>query len=512
MGKNAKIIIFSLIALAVLGGVAALLILTAPVKEEKTDDSEFKEPVTASDSADLTLCNRQKDEVSRIDVTNENGGFTIVPSGNTDGNGDIIWSVEGVGDAPLDSAAVTKIVGFASSVDARDLAEKITDKASLEKYGLDKPRAVVKTTFTDGTSFEFRIGKDVPSISTAAYMTADDETIYTAYKSRSDALLESRYVLVSTAVTPEYDQSGSEDIEKLTVERPDLDQPIVIEKLPSKGEEAVYNLFSHKMISPYNAYIDLTDGTKFLYSIFGVSATSVANVGASEEELSEAGMDEPSCKITAVTNVKTYTLTLGKGVYEDVTGDDGNVRSILQGYYGVSSEHPGILYFFAAGTIEAATVEPSKVLSKMFVMPYILSLESFTYTDSTHSPVEVKIEQIPAASEDEEAVENYYVNGEKWDTKQVKSLYQYLISAAGEEVYLDDAKGDLIAEVTYNYIDKSDGVDGKEVVRFYTSGTDRKVIINVNGTNLFKTRQLYVTQLEDNITAFLEGGEIISTY
>ena len=33
MGKNAKIIIFSLIGLAVLGGVAALLIFTAPQKE-----------------------------------------------------------------------------------------------------------------------------------------------------------------------------------------------------------------------------------------------------------------------------------------------------------------------------------------------------------------------------------------------------------------------------------------------------------------------------------------------
>ena len=34
MGKNAKIIIFSLVGLGVLGGVAALLMLTAPQPEE----------------------------------------------------------------------------------------------------------------------------------------------------------------------------------------------------------------------------------------------------------------------------------------------------------------------------------------------------------------------------------------------------------------------------------------------------------------------------------------------
>ena len=147
-------------------------------------------------------------------------------------------------------------------------------------------------------------------------------------------------------------------------------------------------------------------------------------------------------------------------------------------------------------------------------MPYIFDLESVDYSDSEGHKLDLGIRLIQKAIPEESKAEisEFTVNGEKWDESRFKNLYQYLISAAGEELYLDTDKGELIAEVVYNYIDKAKGFGGKDTVRFYTSNTDRKVIIELNGENVFKTRQLYATQLLSNIESFLNGGEIILTY
>ncbi len=94
----------------------------------------------------------------------------------------------------------------------------------------------------------------------------------------------------------------------------------------------------------------------------------------------------------------------------------------------------------------------------------------------------------------------------------LKNLYQFMISAAGEELYFDEDRGEQLAEIVYTYNDPTAGMNGRDIVTFYASNTDRKVIIALNGSNLFKTRQMYVTQLISNVDNFLNGREIIETY
>ena len=511
MGKNAKIIIFSLIAIAVLGGVAAVLMLTAPEKTEQPENNEFAQPSSSSDGVQLKLCSREEADVSMIEVTNDSGSYTIKPSGSTDADGGIIWTVDGLEEAPLDNSVISTAVGYACTVDAKEFAETLSDPSDLAKYGLDEPAATVKTIFSDGSDFTFMLGDSVPNVTTAVYMTPDRENIYTAYVSRTSVFSENKLTYVSRAVTPAYDQSAGEEVIKLTVERSDLEEPIVIDFIP-EGEGEEVHVYSYRMTSPYSAYIDFTDGTGFVYSPFGLTASTVLDVGIGETEMNATGMNDPTCKISVVSNIRSFDVTVGNPIYNTVTGEDGVDREVLQGYYGISGEHPGVMYFFEAGSVAAVTTDPAKILSKLFLMPYILSLESVEYSDNTGRSVAIGIERIPSENEDEKDSENYYVNGELWDTQQVKNLYQYFISAAGEELYLDEDRGDFIAEIVYNYRDKSQGIGGKDTVRFYSSNTDRKVIISMNGENLFKTRQMYATQLLANITSFLDGGEIISTY
>lgn len=512
MGKNAKIIIFSLIGLAVLGGVAALLMLTAPQDTGTAkENDEFREPVSASEGVDLTLCSRDESEILSVEVTNAYGSFTITPSGNTDAEGKVIWTIEGLAEAPLNSDALDTAAGYAASFDAREFAETAADSSVLAKYGLDAPQASFVTTFADNTRFELKIGNDVPNSTSAVYVTPDDKNVYTAYKSRTGSFTSDKYSFVSVEALPAYDQSSGEEVIKFTVTREDRDEPLVIENIID--EEAEIQVYSYRMSSPYTAYLDLTDGPAFVYSIFGLNAAQVMAVGkGAEDDIKSYVTDEVYCTITAETNVRTYTLTLGRAMYETETGEDGTSRDIYKGRYGISSEHPGVLYFFSAGSLTAVHAEPEKLISRLFLMPYIYGLGSIEYSDSTGRKLDLGIELLQKAEENKDEVSRFTVNGEEWDDQQFKDLYQYLISAAGEELYLDGEKGVQLAEITYNYIDPSDGIGGRDVVTFYESADDRKVIIALNGENLFKTRRLYVTQLFNNIDSFLSGGEIILTY
>ena len=178
----------------------------------------------------------------------------------------------------------------------------------------------------------------------------------------------------------------------------------------------------------------------------------------------------------------------------------------------MTSEVPNVIYKFDGSSIPSLTVQPQEIMSKLFLMPYIYSLDSIDYSDSEGRKINIGIETIKSADEEVGDIHKFTVNGETWDEQACKDIYQYLISASGEELYFDEDKGDLIAEIVYNYKDKADGVDGRDTVRIYSSNTDRKIILNLNGENLYKARQIYATQLLKNTESFLNGGTIPLTY
>ena len=516
MGKNAKIIIFSLIGLLILGGVAALLIFTAPKKEEPVRNNDFTEPVSASDKADLKLCSRDEKDIASITVTNELDKYSITPSGNTDSDGKTIWTISDIASAPLNSESLGTAVKYACSFDAKEFAEKVTDSSELAKYGLDKPVTMFRTTFSDGSEFMISVGSDVPNTASAVYVTPDGENIYTAYKSRISSYTGNRYSFIDLAAMPGYDQSGNEEVIKFTVDRVGLDEPLVLENVIADDDEPnSIKVYAYRMTSPYEAYVDLTDGPAFAYSIFGLTASGVSSIkGKADPNYASFGLDDPVCTVTAETNVRTYTVKIGAPVYTTEKDEEGNDKQVLSGYYGTSSEHPDIVYLFDTSSISGFVTDPAKLIAKLFLMPYIYDLDSIEYSDRDGHNLDLGIKLIQKAvpEESKPEISEFTVNGEKWDGSAFKDMYQYLIAASGEELYLDSDKGELIAEVVYNYIDKSKGFGGKDTVRFYTSNADRKVIIELNGENIFKTRQLYATQLLSNVESFLNGGEIVLTY
>lgn len=492
MCKNKQILIFSGIGLAVLGGVASLLLLTAPAPEPEETD-----PSAGTEDTALILTEKSPGDVLGLHISNTDGEYDIVPSGETNADGAAVWTVAGLEKANLRTSELSAAVTNAAALTARDFVE---ENAELEKYGLSEPKSTVTVRFSDGTDYTFRIGDDVPGSSSAAYFYAEEnDTVYTYTKSKLNAFLNDRFGFIETQVMPASDNAAGEEILSFKVERSDLDEPILIEQIPPSDDPDELAVFSYQMITPYAVYLDLTNGPVFLQSLFGLTAQRAAWYGMEERDYELSGLNDPTAVITVETTKKTYTLTLGGAVGKEVTDENGKVTTEITGIYGMSSEVPDTLFLFDESAIPALSVRADALISKLFLMPYIYSLREVTYKDHLGQEFAFSFEKTKDATETEPAVYRHLLNGEETDEQRLKNLYQFMISATGDELYFGDEEDELLAEIHYIYSDEN---RGENIVKFYSAKDDRRVIVNVNGKNLFKTKQIYMSRLYENVESF----------
>lgn len=498
MKKNTKILLFSVIGIVVLAAVIIVLVLTAPKNSE--DEAE----ATTTTDARLELSAYASTDVETIDIANENDSYTI---GKVDVDGTSQWTVVGadIEQKMYDQSKFTTVVGYAAALSASSVVEE--NATDLAQYGLDKPNTTVTVNYTDGTSKSIIIGNATPLGNTVYIAEKGSSTVltYHLYKLNS-FMLYKRTNYVTTTVMPAYDAETAPTIKKLTIKRSDLELPIVIQALPEIPEDSdSISVYSHTFTSPFNCYLDLTDGPEFLFSMYGLAASEAAYLEVTDETKAATGLDEPQCEVDMLVEDTIYRLYFGDAVYTTTVDETtGAETTTLTGYYGICNQVPDIIYIFSAETAVWVTMKPEDYMSKMFLVPYIYDLTSVSYEDENGSKFDVRIE---GNNTDNHFYDN--ATNEEVDGDAFKELYQYLIAAKGETLYESDEKGALIATITYNYEDAS---MEPSVVQFYEGVEDREVIIAVNGVNVYKTKPMYTVRLEENAAAFLTGGEIVLTY
>jgi len=505
-GKNFRIILFSLIGLAVLAGVVLVLTLTAPDSGENTQDEST---TTTADPA-LVLQPENKGEIKSIHVENANGEFTVKRTENS--SGEKIWIVEGMEDVKESlwvQSSFESLVNSLMGMTARSVVEE--NPSDTEQYGLTDPLATATVNYENGESFTIFVGGNVVSGSASYIKTSDSDAVYSYYTHYLSSIINNDPMsYINTAVMPSFDSSNAPDIKKITVTRKDWELPLILEALPEPENEDSIQVYPYAFTSPYDVYLDLTDGSAFLNSIFGLSANKAVYITPTEEQMKETGLDDPFCQVDVLainSNAENqsdkntvFRLYIGNAVTEEVTDEESGVTSTeITGFYGISNQVRDVIYFFDADSLIWATMEPTKYMSKLFLMPYIYDLETVTYRDS-ESELTVTVEGNAESN-------MITLNGEESDLSRFQSFYQYLVSCRGEEIYTDDARGDFIAEFSYTY----DNEREKDTVTLYESD-DRTVIVAVNGKNIFKTKWNYGTRLLENAKAYLSGGEIVLNY
>lgn len=493
--KNFRIILFSVIGLIVLAAVVLILSLTAP------EDEEDKETEVTTTTVDPALVMQPEDNggIESIYVENSLGSFTVERL-QTDA-GEAKWAVKGMEHIDESLWIQTSFDTLAKSLDdmkARSVIEE--NPTDLAQYGLASPRAKAVVNYSSGSSFTLLIG-DIVTSGSANYVKVEGrDTVYSYYSYSLSSVTENDAMsFINTAAMPSFDSSNAPEIKKVTVTRKDLDEPIILEALPEVPEDSI-QVYAYAFTSPYDIYLDLTEGNTYLNAMFGLTATKAVYVDPTEEQMKETGLDDPFCEVDMLAGENIYRLFIGNSVTEEVTDEATGVTSTeIKGFYGISNKVKNVIYYFDADKVVWATMEPTRYMSKLFLMPYIYDLDTVTYRDVNCEFTAV----VEGGAEDGKLL----LNGEEANIEKFKPFYQFLVSCRGEEIYTEEERGDFIAEFSYTYDDSRD----KDIVTLYGSD-DRSVIIAVNGKNIFKTRWNYQTRLLENAQAYLSGGEIIQNY
>ncbi len=488
MKKNAKILIASAAGIVVLGGAVLALTLTKPVDttESAVSSAEEEIPVTAY----------KADDIATLKITNENGEFTIVREGSEK------WSVSSIPQDYANNSAYSSVISSAALIEAKQTVESDGD---LAKFGFEKPTATFNMTFKDGKHEEITctIGMKNEGENAWYLKTDKDDTVYLVANSNvSFAMGEDLDFVSLTGLIDAYD-ADNDIVNRIRIERPDLEKDIVLDKLPEKDADkefaSVY--VAYEMSSHNNILVDDELAQKVTFGMFELTAVDAVVVKPTDEDKKKYGLDEPSCTVTMVKNEDKVTkLYIGDAVYNETKNEEtGEVTKTIIGYYAMITGKD-VVYIVEPDSVPWTTVEPEDILYRLIFTPYIYYLDAVVAKDSENK--EYKLEIVGDSSNS-----SFKYNGETLDSAKFKSFYQYLLSAYAEEIYLEPLTADnkFVGSFTYDYREEDEKSD---TVELYSSENDRTCIIVVNGDVRYKVRQIYGQRFLENLSALLTGGEI----
>ena len=478
-------------AIVVLGGVVAVLQLTD--KDEESSSS-------AETSSAIQLVSKSSEDVVSMKVTNDNGGYTLVPekkaetsssadSGSASsgtGEDETKYTLEGLEDLPINTSATSVVMedGF-SLVANRDLGTV----NSLSDYGLDDPQAAVDVTFKDGSSYHYKIGKASATDSSAYYMCgADSSNVYIV--SLSSGLFEGETYFIDKNLTSigTTDSSGNSGAASLftKIELTGKNYP----------EDVVFTMDEDEMsiTSPERYSVNSNTLSNAETALASLTADTVEAIHPDADALKKYGLDQP----TAVVN-----FTAGDTTYKIVAGakSDGN-------YY-VMFNNVNVVYGIEASKV-SAWVDKSLFAfrSKLIYLPNIVTVNSFTVTvGDTANVLKVSRTEDTSSSTEDNKVYTYTLTGNDGKSLDYEDNYKnFYQTAIGVQILepadsIPDGKPELTYE--YRYFD-SGTVD---TIQFIKSA-DRRYTVVFNGKPFGIVTQNDIDAVEKNIR-ILESGETV---
>ena len=483
MKSNIRMLIAAVIILVVLGGAAAAIYFAGG------DDEETAEETTASqtEAASRLLYDKDPSGIENIHIKNETGEYDIKKFA------DDAWFVEEFAGINHSTTAVKEALDGAATVTSQQLASE--NAADMSVYGLDAPRADVTVSFGDGDKL-MHIGADAPT-SGLVYISFDDEkTVYAVNTSDVDCFLQDKFYYVAktvyTAKQPadENDTTDYTKIDKITISRKDIDYDIVLEYDIRQDQDEIItgNSSSHVMTSP--VHLDLNPDLAYdtLSKVFDLTASQVVVVAPSEAIMKQFGLDDPFCLVKFDIAGETFTFRIGN----EYTDENGKQT----GYF-CYAEGIDVIYVFDNASVLWATVMPMDITMTMITSTYIYAVNKLEITDS-EGTVTFNLN----GDADNFAVE---CGDPDVTADSFKDLYQYILRAPAEELYLEENNDPAYLTVT---IENDMGTD---VIEFAESA-DRMSVIRLNGVTSFRCRTAYAQRLSENLRRILEGEKVITTW
>lgn len=492
----------------------SVVLLTRPSgKEDSSSDATAATTQSAEDLAALTLSDESADNVKQISVTNATGSYEVVrvkaektttatdATDSTDSTSttteteSATFRISGWEDIPTNESLLGTLANNTASLQADQCVEE--HATDLDKFGLGKDATQVSMQFDDGTTFAFRIGGSVSGASCNYFALADSDTVYAVKTSLLANFSKADTDFLATTVLEKPDDDNMPTINTVTIERKDLDTPIVLEHRDTSNDGESGNTQStHKMTSPISAYLSVERSKDVIEGLFGLSASKILAVRPSEQDLEDYGISDPFATLTLeCEGGTTYTLKIGDVVTEadDISTDDSTATtSTATTYYPVQLDDGNVIYAIAADKCPWATITPTGLASKLIFTTYVWDISELDVT------VDGKKTTFENSGTDKDTASITRDGKSEIDTERYRQFYAFLLQTAAEEVVLGDAPtGTPDAEIHYK---TSDGSEDRTVA-FYQID-DFNCYITVNGELSFQCRASYLDALRHNLDIF----------
>lgn len=482
MKKQIRYIIIAGIILAILIG-ALVFLLTMPNKEDESTSS------TSSNTA-TTLIEQATGNIEKIVVQNSGGTYTLMGYGaqveskvESSGETSTVTTTEMVFTMQEHSSyLIDKDKSDALAYDCANLvASKVVNANNNpdSDYGLDKPRATVTVSFSDGSEKTIKVGNDVPGGKSAYIRMGDSNKIYVvALDSVNSMLVEKLQMFDKTILNS---LSDDETLSLLSVTGSGRKKALKLEK------KAFSNISSYYLSSPNQAACD-ADKIESLCnsSLFPLVADSVAAIDVKESELSKYSLDKPYYILDAKTSTRSYKILVSK------PDKDENCYIMLNG--------ADIIYKIESNVIDFMGGDGSDIVSKTIFYPNNLKLKS---VDVSYGKIKDTYTIENTVTKNEDGVDitttKVYYNGEETNITLFNKFMRNLsVLERAEKIPAYDEKSNPVLSVSVTYTD--DTIDTLEIYK-----GDKKAIVVLNGKAV-GTTELEIAEKLTNCAKFLATG------
>lgn len=458
-------------------------------------------PALQEDSSDVQTApvvqffEQEKENVNKVSVKNLNGEYTVVKNNSS-------WIIPENYDAPLNESTISVFIDGCTGLTSKQTVEE--NAQDITKYGLKSPTAEVKIEYNDEnkTIVEFLIGNVVPTAAQYYFSLKGSNDVYTVNKSAVSSFLNSNLDFIQTQLTPTFNSEAPQNVNKMTIERKDLEKPIIIDIIPvdenADEEDLTAGFTTHKLSSPVSVNVDSSRSQTIIYGFFGLSAEKAVWVNPTEVDYELAGLNEPNCVVTVDIDGEIYTLSVGGLLYEEIQPEiEGQpVTKNLVGAYAMINGID-VLYQISIDYLPWLVCDAGQIISRIPLLPYIYSIE---YVEVITDSGTYKF-MVEGNSDDEK----FTLNGNVLDSERFKEFYQYLLGTVGEELNFEPVTGTKIVSIRYKY---KNNTKSDDIMEIYTA-EDRKNAVVINGEPLYRVRQIYGTKFISNLEKLLSGeGEI----
>ncbi len=496
MSGNVKFFIAAGAAFAVL--LAAMIFLLNDKDKSESESSLSDSSASVSDTENTVYLNQfETADIKTVIVDNASDSFTLTQHTRTktdsDGNqtDEIYYFLDDYDDILQDEGYLYTLPNNLSCAEAT-----IVDEApeNLSEYGFESDDIATVTLKTDNDEMTIIIGDKTP-IGGVYVKYPDSDTVYSVENTAVLYCKHNLFHFLSKTVLEEPSESEYPKIERVTVLRSDLDYDIVFEyDITGDYEDILHgNTASHIMVSPINAYLDITESPEYTHGIFGLLANDIYKVHPSDDDLEACGFTDPFCTVLTETDIGDILLFFGDSV--EIDGE-----TYRYGYMGGIN----LIYLFNSDNAPWLDMTPASVVSEMVLGTYVYDIGKLS-VKSTSGDLTFE------GSGDSESY-SVTLDGKEFDTETFKSFYQFLIKTPGDNVYIGDFdKTELLCSIDIELQNDYDGVISDETLEFYSTDARNAVILH-NGVPSFSCNISYVNALLDNIERIKNGESIVSTY